>query len=231
MCKNRQMVKTKKPNSHIVIESDNCSLQCKSWNHFENMQQVSNKFDVIAICVFGVAEHRKGEVDHVGGLAKTTIRRTIASGELLSTASAMVEFMKNHFEDKEHLIYKVCEILKSDLDDARFEALRKGFLTIDGSSLFQVMVFTPHSNVIKASPRLCLCDKCKVQYGSCSLFEDCVLCVQMKKVSSLRSEHLEFEGQDFETNERSEVVREYLQEGTICAIAAATKQKKKKKNF
>ena len=44
------------------------------------MQTLANKFKVNVICIFSIAEYGKGEVDHVGGLAKTTLWRAIAAG-------------------------------------------------------------------------------------------------------------------------------------------------------
>ena len=208
------------PSSHIIIESDNCSSQYKSTNHFESIQHVANKFNVNVIQVFGIAEHGKGEVDHVGGLTKTTIRRAIASGKILKTASGMVEFLQTYLESTDKLTHKVLEISKSELDVARLAASKKGFITIDGSSLFQVMIFTPHSTHIKASPRICLCELCKLKLGSCKLFQQYDLRFQSKKISTLRSDHLE-KGQLLENSEGSDVITEYLVEGTICAVAAS----------
>ena len=71
------------------------------------MQWLSNKFGVAVLRVFGVAEHGKGEVDHVGGLAKTTIRQKIATGEHFQNTSTMVEYLTDHFRDKSNLVYKV----------------------------------------------------------------------------------------------------------------------------
>ena len=45
-----------------VIESDNSSAQ-----HFYDIQQVSNKYEMSILRVFSIAGHGKGEVDHVGG--------------------------------------------------------------------------------------------------------------------------------------------------------------------
>ena len=60
---------------YIVIESDNCSSQYKSSAHFHGMQLLTNNWNVNIIRVYGIAEHGKGEVDHVGGLTKTVVRR------------------------------------------------------------------------------------------------------------------------------------------------------------
>lgn len=39
------------------------------------------------------------------------------------------------------------------------------------------MAFTPHNNKIKAAPRLYMCDKCQVRYGSCHIFKEYELIV------------------------------------------------------
>ena len=57
----------------IVIESDNCKVQYKSSAHFWSIQEMANNYPVPIICVFSIAKHDKVEVDHVGGLTKTTI--------------------------------------------------------------------------------------------------------------------------------------------------------------
>ena len=57
-----------------IIESDNCSSQYKSAQHFDNIQNICNKIGVPIIRLFSVAGHGKGEVGHVGGLAKCSIR-------------------------------------------------------------------------------------------------------------------------------------------------------------
>ena len=57
----------------IVIESDNCSSQDKSAAYCQGIQDLSNKYKSTIICVYSIAEHGKGEVDHVGGIVKTAI--------------------------------------------------------------------------------------------------------------------------------------------------------------
>ena len=82
---------------YIVIESDNCIYQYKSSAHFHDMQMLANKFQVNVIRIFSIAEHGKGEVDHVGGLAKTTLRRAVAAGEFFNDVGEMVEISMRHF--------------------------------------------------------------------------------------------------------------------------------------
>ena len=57
-----------------IIESDNCNVQYKSAQHFEAIQCLSATFKIPVVRIFSIAGHGKGEVDHVGGLAKCAIR-------------------------------------------------------------------------------------------------------------------------------------------------------------
>ena len=59
-------------NTHeaVIIESNNCSNQYKSESSFPNLQELANSLNVPLIRIYGIAGHRKGEVDHVGVLCK-----------------------------------------------------------------------------------------------------------------------------------------------------------------
>ena len=54
------------------------------------MQTLANKFQVNVIRIFSIAKHGKSEVDHVSGLAKTTLRRAIAAGKFFNDVGEMV---------------------------------------------------------------------------------------------------------------------------------------------
>ena len=77
------------------------------------------------------------------------------------------------------------------MDEARCNAALKVCKTIEGSSSFQVMLFKPNSAIIRAASRICICDLCKVDYGSCKLFQDYTLQVQILKETLLRSSRME----------------------------------------
>ena len=47
------------------LNHHNCSSQCKLHAHFQGIQRLSSKYHFQIIRVFGIPEHRKGEVDHV----------------------------------------------------------------------------------------------------------------------------------------------------------------------
>ena len=94
--------------------------------------------------VFRIAGHGKGEVDHVGGLAKVAIRRHIGTGGFLSNAGDMVEYLQQVCKDKHNPPYHIKEIESTSLEISRADACLMKFPTIDGSTLFHVMLFKPH---------------------------------------------------------------------------------------
>ena len=106
--------------------------------------------------LFSVSSHRKGEVDHVGGLAKVAIRRYIGTGGVVLDAGDCADFLENKFGQNTNPKFYIKEINAGSLNSARHEARYQTFPTIDGSSLFQVMVFKPQNTTFKAAPYICL---------------------------------------------------------------------------
>ena len=203
-----------KLHSYIVIESDNCSVQYKSAQHFNNMQELADKYNTNLIRIFGIPEHGKGEVDHVGGIAKNVVRKEIAGGRFLQDASEIVACLQKKFEHYTFPDY-VKEIFVEDVNEVRCNAALKVCKTIEGSSSFQVMLFKPNSDIIRATSRICICDLCKVDYGSCKLFQDYTLQVQILKETLLRSSCMESN-----TSERNTDKCDFLMPESICAVAA-----------
>ena len=109
-----------------------------------------NKYEVPIICVSCIVKHGKGKVDHVGGLAKTIIRRAIVTGEFFENITCMIDFLEQKYKDKKN---PTClkEIDSTELCLLRTKAKLKIFKTVLGSNTFQVMVFHPFSHIIKAS--------------------------------------------------------------------------------
>ena len=105
------------------------------------------------------------------------------------------------------------------------------YATVEGSSEFQVLVFTPGKKM-KASPRLCICEKCPVDYGSCSLFEKYDLVVQQLKQTCLRSgmvgiENLGIEfDDDIDEVQKEQAASEVLVPDTVVALVADSKSHK-----
>ena len=100
-------------------------------------------------CVFSIAQHGKGDVDHVWvhGVAKTTIRREIESGELFENKTCMIDFLEQQYKSKTNPTFLLKETDNKDLL----------LLTVKGSNMFQVMVFYLFYKIINGSSRLCLC--------------------------------------------------------------------------
>ena len=93
-----------KPSKNI-IESNNCKSQYKCAAHFPDNQNVADTFNVTIIRVFGIPEHGKGEVDHIGGIAKSFIKSEIAAGEFLTGVKEMVELLQSKFSVSVQPIY------------------------------------------------------------------------------------------------------------------------------
>jgi hypothetical protein len=158
--------------THIVIGSDNCSVQYKSALHFKYLQQLANKLGKSIIRIYGIASHGKGEVDHVGGLIKTCLRRSIGSGNFFHTSEEMVTYLQEKFQERNHPKYEIHEILVSELEKKRVLSRLEVANSVDGSSTFQIMLFSPNKETFKAAPRLCICNECRNEYGSCTLFKE-----------------------------------------------------------
>lgn len=207
-------------NKNIIIHSDNCKSQYKSAQHFNGMQRLANELNHTVIRIFGVANHGKGEVDHVGGLAKVAIRLAVSQGHSFYCAAEMVEYLTDKFKHKESPKHYYKEIHSKDLEVKRIEARFTAFQTILGCDSFQVVIFSPNSTTIKASNRLCLCEQCQNDYGTCSLFTNYTPVVQQLNKVSLRSSREEAVLPD---NETESVLTDLLTEDVIIAVAADTK--------
>ena len=151
----------------ILIESDNCFNQYKCSQHFYHLQAISNKFNKNIIHVYGVAGHGKGDF---GGLAKLMIRQWVAGGDVFLSSSLMVDYLDAKFKESTNPEYIVKEISSSLLDENRAVANLLVLPTIEGSSTFQVIVFKPNSDNLKAAKRICVCQQCQNDYGSCNIF-------------------------------------------------------------
>ena len=109
-------------------------------------------------------------MDHIG-IAKLTIKIEAAAGEFLIEVKEMVEFLQSTFSVRVQPIYIIKELEEKDLLEKRKLSRLNVFKTVYGSSLFQMIVFVPNQQTMKATNRLCLCDIYKQDYGSCSLFK------------------------------------------------------------
>ena len=205
----------------IIIESDNCSAQYKSSQYFNDLQNLSNHLQKTVIRIFGIAGHGKGEVDHVGGTAKVAVRRETAAGQSYLDAAEIVEFLSHKFETSNQP-YVFREIKAKELEIERAEASLRNHITVNGSSKFHALVFSPSSDSFKASPILCVCEQCEMHYGSCSNFEEYNLLVgTLNKVNLRASEIVEIDASDDLTDEDENI--DFIFPDSIVVVPADEK--------
>ena len=166
---------------YIVTESDNCSSQYKSAEHFRDLQSIADLRNKNIIRVYGIAGHGKMEV------AKISIQRLPSNGALLADAEEMVAFLEKKFQDNSEPEYIIEQIHEKELEMARAKYRCCEVQTIKVSFSFQVLAITPGKKSFFAAPRICNCDQCMISYGSCKLFSEYSLVVKVPNKVSLRS--------------------------------------------
>ena len=125
---------------HLANEH-NGSSQFKSAPPFINIQELSDKYKIKVICVYSIAGHGKGELDHVGCLAKVAMQREIGAGVFFADAEDMVMFLQLRFNEKRDPVYQVKGIDVRQLEEVPAAAKLKFYHTLKGSNEFQVIVF------------------------------------------------------------------------------------------
>ena len=55
------------------------------------------KSQIVQVSLISLASQGKGEVNHIGNIAKVSVRRETAAGSIFSTSDEMVEFLTNTF--------------------------------------------------------------------------------------------------------------------------------------
>ena len=212
-------------NKPLLIKIDNFSAQYKCTAHFLKCQEIADSRETTVIRYYGIPGHGKGEVDHVGGIAKVQVRRAVAAGHSLKVSEDMVDFLKEKFGQNSNPTYMVKNIKPERLEAARAIEKRRIYKSIPGSSKFRVCVFRPNQTM-KASTRICLCEMCAVDYGSCELFVECPLVYSHGNNTSLRSSVKDYIGIDEQEDAEKEEEHEEedpLQLGTVVALAADVK--------
>ena len=96
----------------------------------------------------------------LGELSKLLFRGKLELASYFVTgASDMIDVLANRFQDREAFDYVICEIDSSNVHQDRAKAKLRVSLTVEGFSVFQVMVYTPGRSVLKAVTCICLCNK------------------------------------------------------------------------
>ena len=129
----------------------------------------------------------------------------------------MVEFLNNKFKDHSSPNYVIKNIDGKQLEDDRSALKLKSFQTIEGSSKFQTMIFNPNSDYLKAAPRMCFCENCQTEYGSCDLFLPYELSIQDINQVFLRSDIPEATAPH---NDGDDLLTDFVTTDSVVAIAA-----------
>ena len=132
----------------------------------------------------------------------------------------MVKELKMHLERKAMLSYTVDQITLEELQEVWLAPRRTSYGTIEGTQTFQVVVFNPRADKIKAAPRICLCATCKVKYGTCPLFKEYQIPLTHLKNTSLRSDRIPATVPEETTASPTESsLMDCIHSDTVCAIA------------
>ena len=153
----------------------------------------------------------------VGGVAKVAVHQEIACDNYFANAEEVVSFLDGKFSEKEYPRYYVKEIASEDVEALRRSATHLVFKTVDGSSAFHIIIFTPGVTNFKAANCYCICPKCKMEFGSCSLFDEYQLNVETIHPAVVRSEKL---GPVAEEEEDC-LAEEFVIPESIVAVAVA----------
>ena len=157
-------------------------------------------------------------MDHVGGVAKTTLRRAIGAGVFFRDLPHMVQYLQEEFSEKAYPKYKIMELEKEKVQDARDHASRKIYGTVPGTSKFRAILFTPNSTTIKASNKICICKECEFEYATCSLFQEFEIPVTTLKTTQLRL----CKGVEQGEGAVHSVTSELIQPGSVYAVAPSS---------
>ena len=142
------------PGTTVIVTSDNCCSQYKSAQNFSDLQRISNDYQINILRIYGVAGHRKNEVDTVGGVAKIAIRTAISRGQTFFNSQECVGYLSEKFYSSENPSYRLKVIEFNSLEEERTKARYMKYPTIKGSASFQVILFEPNADAMKVAPYL-----------------------------------------------------------------------------
>ena len=102
--------------------------------------------------------------------------------------------------------------------ESRAEETLRCYETTVGSEHFQVALFTPGSEIFKASPHLCICNLYVLNYCACKLSKEYKVVVKQLKSTLLRSHMLKTLDQNDNTQKNN---NDFVVPGTICVTTAS----------
>ena len=136
----------------------------------------------------------------------------------------MVQFVDTKFQNTSNVEQIDCKLIDTVLlDEERLLDLLIDVATVHGSSNFHAMLLSPKKNCFKASKRICICDKCKDQFGSSEQFSEHSLNIKQLNKIHLRSSNADVSGKhaDDEEDNKSSIIN-FLAEDSFIAVAAGS---------
>ena len=87
-------------------------------------------YDKTFIRMYGIPDHGKGEVDHVGGTDKVTVQQIAATGRIFHNVKDIVECWIEKYAEL-YTNYCIKEISEEELELGRKEALSLDFSKVE----------------------------------------------------------------------------------------------------
>ena len=151
-------------NEIVVIKSDNAGSQYKNKYAFESLIELSNKFNVTIVRIFGAAGHGKGLIDSMSSFGcKSILRRDIVGKDVwFSTSDEIDSYLSLRGDSR----MKYTTIDPMELDSERMQR-GEGF-EIKGCMKKHLFVFKPNCTEVLVREYLCDCEQClDVNFEEC----------------------------------------------------------------
>ena len=102
--------------------------------------------------------------------------------------------------------------------------ITKFYDILKGLDEFQVIVFYAKTTTVRAAKHICICDSCRQDYGSCSLFQNYDLVVENLNKTNLRSNYDDKNINDgVKRDEENTSYNYHLLPVSVCATVANNK--------
>ena len=185
--------------------------------HFHHLQILVNEKEKQVLkqgLVKCYAGHGKEKVDYTGGMAKIFINIAVSNDYFFDKSSETIYW--NLLKLKWlicliNLLGKHIHLLKLILKLWQFDE------TVVRSEDFQTVLFTPGSETLKSSPRLCLCDLCVLNYVLVNFSKKYPVIVKQLKPTLLRLQMLKILDQNDNIQKNN---NDFVVPGTIFATHA-----------
>ena len=120
--------------STVIIALSNISVQLTLINCKRCQTKILLYFGLASFAiyqVYGIAGHRKGEVNHVGGLTKATVQRETSAWRKLKKSESIVNFLEEKFGNKSDPSHIFKNIDSENIEEERDGERSRKYITVD----------------------------------------------------------------------------------------------------